>query len=157
MLPDTSNTTDTAQEETDTSDSGTTDSGDTGSEPSAEPSECDGEDVGRRLLRRLTRDEFENTVRNVFDLDAATWSASDLPPDSAAENGFSNNADRLSVSASFATGIESASKAAGTAISTEPKLSMLLPCASTGDASCADTFLNLYGPPILAASRPVGV
>ena len=57
---DTSRTTDTSLDETDTSDSGATDSGDTGSEPSSEPTECDAE-TGRRLLRRLTRDEFERT------------------------------------------------------------------------------------------------
>ncbi|MEC7985172.1 MAG: DUF1588 domain-containing protein [Myxococcota bacterium] len=132
---------------TDSSENTDSEQGDSGisNEPSAETSACEEEGAGRRLLRRLTRDEFERTVRKVFDLDEATWSASDLPPDSAAENGFSNNADRLSVSASFATGIETAAKAAGTAISVEPKLSVLLPCASVGDVSCAETFLDEYG------------
>jgi|GEM_PF-1015756 len=129
---------------------GTEDSADTAdttdtNEPSTEPEECIDQTVGRRLLRRLTRDEFEMTVRRVFDLDEQTWNASDLPPDSAAENGFSNNADRLSVSTAFASGIETAAKAAGTTISTEPKLSTLLPCAVQGDLSCAETYLEDYG------------
>ena len=113
---------DTGQSDTGQSDSGESDTSDSGTSDTADPttSECAGEEAGRRLLRRLTRDEFEQTVRVVFDLDETQWAASDLPPDSAAENGFSNNADRLSVSSSFATGIAAAAKEAGIAISTEP-------------------------------------
>lgn len=115
------------------------------SEEPEEPEECTDQTTGRRLLRRLTRDEFEATVRRVFLLDEQTWNASDLPPDSAAENGFSNNSDRLSVSTAFASGIEKASKSAGVEVSTEPRLSSLLPCASQADISCANTYLDTYG------------
>jgi len=147
-ITDSGTTTDTGSNQP-SSDTSTEPSNDDTAEPSTEPSsesdECIDHTVGRRLLRRLTRDEFERTVRRVFDLDEGTWSASDLPPDSAAENGFSNNADRLSVSTAFATGIETAAKDAGTIISEEPKLSTLLPCAIQADLSCAESYLDNYG------------
>ena len=106
---DTANTSDTSVTSEPTSEVPSEPTSEAPSEPDSSPTsepgseECGEETTGRRLIRRLTRIEFENTVRSVFGLDEQTWSATDLPPDSAAENGFSNNADRLSVSSAFAS------------------------------------------------------
>ncbi len=52
--------------------------------------------TGRSALRRLTRAEYENTVRDLLDLPGAALSAL-LPPDGSA-HGFDKNAEALSLS-----------------------------------------------------------
>ena len=67
---DNNDTSDTA--EIISEDSGNTDPVDT-EQTDPEPTECDGDSTGRRLLRRLTRDEFEATARSVFQLTEDEW------------------------------------------------------------------------------------
>ena len=52
---------------------------------------------GRNVLRRLTAYEYNNTLRDLFDLDLQY--AADLPPEGAAKEGFKNNSSVLGTSA----------------------------------------------------------
>jgi len=104
-----------------------------------------GEVPGRRLMRRLTGPEFEATVRTAFDLVGPGAWVGLLPPDPAATNGFSNNAERLSVGSEYATAAQDTAKKVADLVADSAKLATLLPCASTGDQACAKTFLDTYG------------
>jgi hypothetical protein len=101
-----------------------------------------GDAAGPRMLRRLTTPEWEASVRFAL---AAAPAASTLPPDAAAKNGFTNNAERLVVNDTFADRLFESAKAAAVLASTEPQLSTLLPCAKTGGEACARSYLGTVG------------
>ncbi|HVR61331.1 MAG TPA: DUF1592 domain-containing protein [Polyangia bacterium] len=105
------------------------------------------ETVGARVLRRLTNAELETTIRAVFGLSATQWPGVTLPPDTGSIDGFTNNVDNLTVSAAYAGGSLDGGKAVAAAVSADPMLGKLLPCAANaqGDAACADTFIKTYG------------
>jgi hypothetical protein len=116
------------------------------------------ETVGRRTLRRLTIPELETTIRSTFALDAKQWVGLNVPPDTGSDDGFTNNVDHLTVSADYARGAQDSSRQVAALVSAEPMLSKLVPCAATGGASCADTFLGsfgtkLYRRPLTAAEK----
>lgn len=74
---------------------------------------------GRTGLRRLTHGEYENTMRDLFDMPGLAL-ASDLPPDGSA-HGFDNNADALDIShVNLARYLEAADKTLDLAIATRP-------------------------------------
>jgi hypothetical protein len=101
--------------------------------------------AGPRLLRRLTSAELTASVRDVFALSAADWSGGGLPTDPAGRNGFTNNADRLTVDSGFAGSLLDASKQVAGLVSQPQKLAQLLPCSAQGDEACARTFLATVG------------
>ena len=75
---------------------------------------------GRTGLRRLTRAEYENTMRDLFDMPGLAL-AGDLPPDGTA-HGFDNNSDALDIShVNLAKYVEAADKTLDLAIATQPK------------------------------------
>lgn len=75
---------------------------------------------GRTPLRRLTRAEYENTVRDLLDLPGIKL-ADELPPDGSA-HGFEKNADALDLShVNLAKYVATADHALDVAIATEPK------------------------------------
>jgi hypothetical protein len=100
---------------------------------------------GPRLLRRLTTAQVETTVRAVFGLGSADWRGHALPPDAAASNGFTNNADRLVVNETFAARLRDMAEGVGAVVGAEPHLSRILPCAALGDRACAETYLDTVG------------
>jgi hypothetical protein len=74
---------------------------------------------GKTRLRRLTRTEYENTVRDLFDLPGIPLQI-DLPPDGQA-HGFDRNADALDLShVTLAKYLEAADRVLDTAIATRP-------------------------------------
>src|SRR5688572_8386309 len=98
---------------------------------------CMGTDVARTPLRRLTRFEYANTVRDLLHVDPAP--ARDLPNDEVT-NGFDNNAGVLTVSALHAEKYVLVSEAlAKTAVQ---NLAALTTCdsATTGEEACARDF-----------------
>jgi hypothetical protein len=118
----------------------------TGNPGSTQVESCAGGEVsGRRLLRRLTGPEFEATVRTTFNLTGNGSWVGLLPPDPAATNGFSNNSDRLTVGTEYASAALDTAKLVGDLVADDAKLASLLPCASTGDLACANSFLDIYG------------
>ncbi|MDB5338479.1 MAG: hypothetical protein JWN70_4098 [Planctomycetaceae bacterium] len=75
---------------------------------------------GRTLLRRLTRVEYENTVRDLLDLPGIPLQ-SGLPTDGSA-HGFDKNSDALDIShVNMAKYVEAADNALNIAIATQPK------------------------------------
>lgn len=118
---------------------------------------CDGEIVGPNTgsstdplcplpnpgpapLRRLTRTEYDNTVRDL--LGDATKPALAFPKDETAL-GFDNNAQALSVSSLLAEQYMTASEAlAKTAVA---NLSQLVPCDPTTGDACARQFIQTFG------------
>jgi hypothetical protein len=75
---------------------------------------------GSTALRRLTRPEYENTVRDIFHMPGIALSG-DLPPDGSA-HGFDKNADALDIShVNLAKYIEAADHTLNLAIATQPK------------------------------------
>lgn len=102
--------------------------------------------VGKRALRRLTIPEFEATIRAAFGLTPAQWTGLNVPPDAGSEDGFTNNVDRLVVSPEYARGAMESSRQVASLVSGDAMLIKLLPCAATGGATCADTFVTTFGP-----------
>jgi hypothetical protein len=75
---------------------------------------------GRTGLRRLTRAEYENTMRDLFDLPGIALQG-ELPADGMA-HGFDNNSDALDIShVNLAKYIEATDRALDMAIATQPK------------------------------------
>ena len=75
---------------------------------------------GRTGLRRLTRAEYENTIRDLFDLPGIALQG-DLPADGSA-HGFDKNCDALDIShVNLARYVEAADKTLAMAIATRPK------------------------------------
>lgn len=83
----------------------------------AEQSQLDGE--GRTAMRRLTRGEYENTVRDLFDMPGVAL-RSELPADGTA-HGFDKNNDALDIShVNMARYMEAADHALDLAVATRP-------------------------------------
>jgi hypothetical protein len=75
---------------------------------------------GRTPMRRLTRSEYENTVRDLFDLPGIPL-MNGLPADGSA-HGFDKNSDALDIShVNLAKYVEAADQALDMAIATQPK------------------------------------
>jgi hypothetical protein len=84
----------------------------------AEQAKLPGED--RTGVRRLTRAEYENTMRDLFDLPGIALQG-ELPADGTA-HGFDNNSDALDIShVNLAKYIEAADRALDMAIATQPQ------------------------------------
>ncbi|MFO0824229.1 MAG: DUF1587 domain-containing protein, partial [Gemmataceae bacterium] len=74
---------------------------------------------GRTRLRRMTRAEYENTIRDLFDLPGIPLQI-DLPPDGQV-HGFDKNADALDLShVNLAKYLETADRVLDMAIATRP-------------------------------------
>jgi len=75
---------------------------------------------GRTGIRRLTRAEYENTMRDLFDLPGILMQG-ELPADGSA-HGFDNNSDALDIShVNLAKYMEAADRALDMAITTQPQ------------------------------------
>jgi hypothetical protein len=96
--------------------------------------------VGPRQLRRLTRLEYDNTVRDLFQIDSA-WGAS-FPPDDVVD-GFDGNAAALRVGPLLADKYAGAADEIATAVARD--LVKLAPCAAAGDDACASTIVSDVG------------
>ena len=139
--------TDAAETEGDslTDDAGDDDSGRPG-DPNAPLCDAESSDVaGPRLLRRLTTQEVEASVRAAFGLQPDVWPGPELPPDPAAGTGFTNDADRLRVTEGYAAALQATAMQIATLVREPARLAELLPCSSQGGVDCARTFLTSVG------------
>jgi hypothetical protein len=109
--------------------------------PEVTPGSCRTEEVPRTPLRRLTRFEYENTVRDLLNIDASAAAA--LPADEVT-NSFDNNAAVLTVSALHAEKYVLVSEAlAGQAVQSVAGLSA---CESVDrEEACARDFARSFG------------
>jgi hypothetical protein len=99
---------------------------------------------GRAPLRRLTRFEYNNTVRDLFG--DTTQPANLLPPEELG-NGFGNDADKISVSSLLAEQFGIVAEGIATRATATPEaLVRLAPCASTltdaTEDACARTLID---------------
>jgi hypothetical protein len=114
--------------------------------PAGTPNRCATESVAPRLLRRMTTAEFEATVRAAFGLDATQWKGPSFLPDPASGDGFTNNAQRLTVGDEYARRLGEAAEDVAAAVTSAANLSRVLPCALQGADACAATFLDSVAP-----------
>ena len=118
------------------------DSGDTGDDgsggstglPDMPGAEC-GDSPGRVGLHRLTRAEYNRSVRDLFGVNGEP--ANVLPPDPTTD-GFDNNASSLGVDPTTATLLLEVSEA----VATEAMDGGMLPSCSIGDSACIDAGLR---------------
>ncbi len=104
---------------------------------------------GMRAPRRLTRSEYENTVRELLDLPGAALAAL-LPPDGSA-HGFDKNAEALGLShVHLARYIEAAEHALDLAIATRPTAPAVQKSRlSLVDRGGFDAYLSMQGDAVL--------
>ncbi|WP_234023769.1 DUF1592 domain-containing protein [Sorangium cellulosum] len=132
-------------------------SGDTPGDTSVDPLVCEDGAVhpGRAPLRRLTRFEYNKTVRYLFG--DTTEPAFSLPSEDVG-NGFGNDADELSVSSLLAEQWGTVAEGVAQRATASPEaLAKLAPCASgvqiEGEEACARTIIEKIAP--LAYRRPL--
>ena len=114
---------------------------DPGAGPGSTAASCTDPGPGGRILRRLSRGEYDATVHDLLGLDAA-WGAS-LTADTVV-NGFDNNASALVVSPLLADQLRKAAEEIAAAALASP--ASILPCApAAGDAACAAAFVASFG------------
>lgn len=106
---------------------------------------CDTSKVGPPQLRRLTQQEFQRTVLDIFPQIASGWSGVKIGTDSVSALGFSNDASTLVVGQQTAQEILSTAEDIATRVTADAVLSQVLPCSSAGDAACAAQFIAQYG------------
>jgi hypothetical protein len=131
--------------------------GNTGGSPGAQPpARCQNRAIhpGKAPVRRLTRFEYNNTVRDL--LGDTTEPAVALPSDEIA-NGFGNDAAALSVSSLLVEQYGSIAEGIATRATQGTALGRLLPCAAAvmagTEESCTRTFVGSFLP--RAYRRPV--
>ena len=79
-----------------------------------------GDEAGRTGLRRLTRAEYENTIRDLFDMPGIALQGN-LPADGSA-HGFDKNSDALDIShVNMAKYVDAADHTLNLAIATQPR------------------------------------
>jgi hypothetical protein len=104
---------------------------------------CKIRDPGPAPLRRLTRYEYDATVRDLLGDTSAPSSA--FPPDERGA-GFSNDAENLSVSSLHVESYMAAAEKLSVAATAPANLAKLVPCdAARGDAACAAKFIDVWG------------
>src|SRR6185369_15358702 len=101
-----------------------------------------GRDPGPSPIRRLTRFEYDNTIRDLLGDDSHPSAA--FPPDETAQ-GFDNNAVVLGVTDLLAEQyLDVAEGIAGRAVADAAVMGRIAPCASA-DADCGRSFIQSFG------------
>jgi hypothetical protein len=104
---------------------------------------CGTSQAGPPVLRRLTRREVENSLRDTFPVLGGAW-RSTLSADTVAESGFDNDNNQLLVSRQTARELADTAETVGVAVA--GAIAQVLPCATTApDASCAGQLLDGVG------------
>lgn len=101
-------------------------------------------------LRALTRTQYANTIRDLFG-GQVTASTSFPQAQGASLTGFSSDSTVNAISGGYAEGLATA--ADDVALQVMGKLTTILPCASSRNRACADTFVTTYA--TKAFRRPV--
>lgn len=111
---------------------------------------CPQSKIAPPTLRRLTRDEIESSILDIFPQIATVYGGVKLGPDPLSNLKFTNDASVLVVGADTARDVLKTAKDVAALVTNQANLPGILPC-STGaaDAACATTFINTYGPRIL--------
>ncbi len=94
-------------------------------------------------IRRLTELQYKNAIRDIFAQQAVLPADFTIPNLGAPTSGFSNDPEYNAVDLGVARRLNDS--AISVPISVVDKLSNLLPCASTPNDACAQTFIETYG------------
>ncbi len=116
-----------------------------GGTPDGVQERCEESKIGPPMLRRLTRYELGETIRAVFPEISADFAGTTLGPDTVSALGFANDAAVLTVTEQTAKELEETAQQVATLVTTSPAFAQILPCAATGDAACASSFVDDYG------------
>lgn len=113
---------------------------------------CEETKVGTRLLRRLTRNEADATLRDIFpalatptSLRPLGWGGVKLSVDQVGPTGFTSNAETLVVGAVTARELLRTAEEIGEHITQPEVFGTVLPCSTAADAACAAEFVRTYG------------
>jgi hypothetical protein len=147
-----------AASDTDAAGTGTDSSGGGGSSGAGDDTEggpaasCEGIAPGPSPVRRMTRSEYDNTVRDL--LNDKTRPALNFPAEEESL-GFNNNADTLVVVPILAEQYQDAAEKLAEAAVTDHLAALLAGCNpdSLGEATCAGKFIATFGP--LVYRRPL--
>ena len=123
---------------------GGTTSGPTGATGSTPPT-CTAPSPGPSPIRRLTRFEYSNTLRDLLN---DTTSPGDLLPPETKGNGFSNDAAEITTPRLLVDAYQSvAHNAAARAVTSATTLASISPCdtATLGEAACSQQFVDTFG------------
>jgi len=114
-------------------------------EPTVPPAElCGTSEVGKPLLRRLSRRELVRSLEDVFPEVKGAWTAT-LSADNLSTDGFDNNAAVLVVGKQTADEIATTAASVAKAV-TGDGFAAVLPCSqSQADRACATAYLDKYG------------
>lgn len=115
------------------------------SEPEDVRATCETSQVGPRLLRRLTRAEFQATVEHIFPEIVDEWGGSKLSPDPASKLGFTTDAAVLVVGGPTAKELLKTAEGVAEIVVSDSVLPTVLPCAASADTACATEFVDNYG------------
>jgi hypothetical protein len=108
---------------------------------------CASSKLAPSALRRLTRQELGNTIRDVFPSITGQWSGVDLGPDPVSPLGFLNDANTLLVGEQTAREILATAKDVAALVTDSAHLTAILPCAATrADDACGGAFIDAFGP-----------
>jgi hypothetical protein len=105
-------------------------------------SSCAAPELGEPGLRRLTRREIEQSLRDIFPSLGSAWTSA-LSADSIAGTGFDNDNELLVVSKQTAR--ELATTAESVADSISAAQASAFPCPAGTEAACAGQFLDVQG------------
>jgi hypothetical protein len=105
-------------------------------------SSCAAPELGEPALRRLTRREIEQSLRDVFPSLGQAWTSA-LSADSIAGTGFDNDNELLVVSKQTAREIATTAETVADSISAAQASSF--PCPAGTEAACAGQFLDAQG------------
>jgi hypothetical protein len=106
---------------------------------------CRASQPGPPLLRRLTRAQIDNSLRDIFPDAAGDWQGFNLSDVSSAL-GFSNDATALVVSPQTADEVRKSAEQLASVLSNSAHLGKLLPCAQNKpDDSCARELITTQG------------
>ena len=107
---------------------------------------CATSNVGPPMLRRLTQQEFQHTVADIFPQIVGGWAGVKIGTDAVSALGFSNDAATLVVGEQTAQEILATAEDVATRVVDDSVLPGILPCATGAqDAACAAQFISQYG------------
>ncbi|HEX3775457.1 MAG TPA: DUF1592 domain-containing protein, partial [Polyangiaceae bacterium] len=107
---------------------------------------CTSSNVGPPMLRRLTQQEFQRTVSDIFPQIVSGWGGVKIGTDAVSSLGFSNDAATLVVGQQTAQEILDTAEDVASRVTDPSVLSTILPCSATSaDATCAGQFIAQYG------------
>jgi hypothetical protein len=109
---------------------------------------CNGPVVARAPMRRLTRFEYNNTVRDL--LQDKSLPANAFPSEESG-NGFGNDADAQGVVATLAEAYVSVAEKIAASATASDRIAQLAPCATqvtdaTSESACARTIVETFAP-----------